>query len=794
MAQSEFRARRTVRVAAALLLSSSPLWLAACASGGGGSGGGSAPVQPLPPPPPPPPPAPPPPPPAPPPSSFETGEYTTTRGLALINASTAYSRGATGNGIVVAVIDTGSDQTHPDLSGQFTGPTFDVNAADREDTDVDAEGHGTLVTGVIAAKRDNRGILGTAFEARILDIRADRPGSCAETDGCRYPVSDVAEAIRYAVDNGARVINLSLGSEPGPDQTIENAILAAAARGVLIVVSAGNDAVPPTTDEDGNPVAAQGTTVNSPSRAAGYANALGRVVAVGAVIAADNPSTPEIEEAGRIAGFSNRAGPDARNAYILAPGQGVVSTGPDDDVSFPGDPDNDADDLGDYYRISGTSFAAPYVSGSLALLLQTFPNLQSRPEDALRILLDTADDYVDPNPDPVLGIAAGAGIDDVSGVGLLNLARAFQPQGAQSAWFDGQRVSLDLLLAAPGGAFGDWAEHGGLFEGIALIDRYDRAFELNAAAMTRAPNAPLADFRVRTASFAGETRAVRAGGIELSWHTPRLFVDPAAPYQQEPETQLSATFRFDGGEVSAGRGGSLPQIAPAASLVAEPGAPDALSPDGTWASVTHAFGPVNVHAFTASDADRNRFGAGVSRAGKGWTLRTSLETIEDNQTALGGAVQSRLGADNEGQLTAWTAEAATNIGWGWSLSGGAELGLVELEGLDASGVQTSRWSLGASRALGPATLSFVLSQPRRAERGVLTFETVTGADTSGFIFSERQIGLTPSGRQLNFETRLRWQLQESWSAETAAAWITSPNHVAMAGDAGILWFGLRGRF
>ncbi|WP_213272773.1 S8 family peptidase [Hyphomonas sp.] len=793
MARSDFDTRKTVSMAAALLLSASPLWLAACASGGGGSGGGSAPVQPLPPPPPPSSP-PPPPPPAPPPASFETSEYNTTRGLGLINASTAYSRGATGSGIIVAVIDTGSDQTHPDLSGQFTGPTFDVNAADRSDPDIDAEGHGTLVTGIIAAKRDNQGILGTAFEARILDIRADRPGSCAEPDGCRYPVSDVAEAIRYAVDNGARVINLSLGSEPGSDQTIENAIAAAAARGVLIVVSAGNDAEPPTTDEDGNPVAAKGTTANSPSRAAGYANSLGRVVAVGAVIASDNPSTPEVEQVGRIAGFSNRAGPDAKNAYILAPGQGVVSTGPDDDVVFPGDPTNDADDIGDYYRISGTSFAAPYVSGSLALLLQTFPNLQARPEDALRILLDTADDYIDPSPDPVLGIAAGVGIDDVSGVGLLNLARAFQPQGAQSAYFDGQRVFLDQLPAAPGGAFGDWAEHGGLFQGVALIDRYDRAFELNAAAMSRAPTAPLADLRVRTASLAGETRAVRAGGIELSWHTPRLFEDPAAPYQAEPETQLSATFRFDGGAVSAGRGGSLPQIAPVASLVTEPGTPDALSPDGTWASITHAFGPVDVHAFTASDADRSRFGAGISRGGLGWRARTSLETIEDNQTALGGAVQSRLGAENEGQLTALTAEAAADIGGGWSLSGGAELGLVELEGLDTSAVQTSGWSLGASRLLGPATLSFVLAQPRRAERGVLTFETVTGADTAGFIFSERQIALTPSGRQLNFETRLRWQLQESWSAETAAAWITSPNHVATADDAGILWFGLRGQF
>ncbi|PKP81517.1 MAG: hypothetical protein CVT79_10580 [Alphaproteobacteria bacterium HGW-Alphaproteobacteria-18] len=718
----------------------------------------------------------------------------TTRGLALINASTAYSQGATGNGIIVAVIDTGSDQTHPDLTGQFTGPTHDINAAERAAGDIDTEGHGTLVTGIIAARRDGLGIMGTAFEASILDIRADRAGSCAEPDGCRYPVTDVAAAINYAVNNGARVINLSLGSEPGNDQTIENAIIDAAQRGVLIVVSAGNDAEPPTTDENGNPVAAKGTSVNSPARAAGYTTSLGRVVAVGAVIAGGNSGTPDTEDTGRIAGFSNRAGSQARDAYILAPGQGVVSTGPDDDVAFPGDPTNDPDSIGDYYRVSGTSFAAPYVSGSLALLLQTFPNLQARPEDALRILLDTADDYIDLTPDPILGTVAGAGVDDVSGVGLLNLGRAFQPQGAQTAFFNGQRVLLGSLMGAPGGAFGDWAEQGGLFEGIALVDRYDRAFQLNASAMSRAGEAPLANLRARTASLAGETRAVRAGAIQLSWHTPKLFEDRAAPYQPEAQSQFAATFHFDSGEVAAGRGGSLPQIAPSASLISEPGMPGLLTPAASWASVRHTFGPVDVHAFTSADETSHRYGAGIGRTTLDWTLRSSLETLQDEETALGGAVQSRLGEDNQGRLTAWTGEGAWKPGQGWELSGGFELGLAELEGLDARGVYTSRWSLGASRGFGPATLTFVLAQPRRTERGLLTFETVTGADTSGLLFSERQISLTPSGRQLNFETRLRWQVVEGWNAETAAAWITSPNHVALADDAGVLWLGLRGRF
>lgn len=788
MVQS-FRAKSLpARLLFAAILSSSPLWLGACASGAGGSEG-SQPPAPPPPAPPLPPPPPPPPPSGPSPTSFETGEYNRAVGLSLIKASSAFSRGATGSGIIVAVIDAGSLQDHPDLLGQFTGPTHDVNAATRGAGDIDKEGHGTLVTGIIAAKRDGAGILGVAFGSRILDIRADRPGSCAEDDGCRYPASDVARAINHAVDNGAKVINLSLGVEAGgSSELIENAILAAAQRGVLVVISAGNDAEPPV-----NGSAPKGTSPSSPARVAGDPGNLGRVVAVGAVTASTSDSTPD-RIVGKIAGFSNRAGPQAQSQYILAPGQGVVSTGPDDDIVFPGNPDNDPDTIGDYYRISGTSFAAPYVAGSLALLLQAFPNLQARPQDALKILLNTADDYVDPNPDPVTGQIAGIGIDTVSGVGTLNLQRAFEPQGSAAAFINNQRVPLELLAGSPLGAFGDWAEAGGLLSGISLIDDYDRTFEFDGALLSQAGAAPLPGLADMSASFGGVSRAFRAGDIDMSWHTPRLHEDRAAPFQPEPASSFSATLRLANGDVSAGRGGSLPRIAPGTHLVADPGTPNGLSVTGNWAFVTQAFGAATIDAFTAADKGVNRYGAGVSTSGYGWTLRSGLESVEDTNSALGGAVQSRLGAVNEGNLTAWTVEGRRDLGTGWLVSGGFEVGRVDLGGVAAPDVRTSRWSIGAERGLGAAAVSFVLAQPRRSESGVLVFSAVTGADTEGWIIQEREIALMPSGRQLNLETRLRWSLLENWTAEGAFALVHQPNHVAKADEAGIVWLGVRGRF
>ncbi|HAW57306.1 MAG TPA: hypothetical protein DCX29_21315, partial [Hyphomonas sp.] len=147
--------------------------------------------------------------------------------------------GATGQGQTVAVIDTGTDSDHPDLQGAVV-QMFDVcadtacagfNAAGdrvtitRQDGDTDTEGHGTLVTGVIAARRqddfssvldDNtpNGIQGAAYEASIIDIRADSPGSCARTgedEGCVYNDDTLVRAIEYAVAQGASIINMSLG-------------------------------------------------------------------------------------------------------------------------------------------------------------------------------------------------------------------------------------------------------------------------------------------------------------------------------------------------------------------------------------------------------------------------------------------------------------------------------------------------------------------------------------------------------------------------------------------------------
>ena len=177
---------------------------------------------------------------------------------------------------------------------------------------------------------------------------------------------------------------------------------------IVIAVSAGNEAAPPA-----GATGAKGTTPASPASLAGDPALLGRLVAVGSV-----------DPAGKISSFSNRAGANARNDYLLAPGEDIVTAG-----------------LGNkYYAVSGTSFASPHVAGALALMLQLFPNISAT--QAMQALLMTADDYVDPAVDPVAGVAAGVGADNVSGVGVLNLQRAFAPIG-QTA------LSIGKVLPTP---------------------------------------------------------------------------------------------------------------------------------------------------------------------------------------------------------------------------------------------------------------------------------------------------------------------------------------------------------
>lgn len=160
-------------------------------------------------------------------------------GLARIKGEQAWQK-STGAGVVVAVIDTGVNLTHADLAGRSAGSYDCINGLCRPTSEVsDDNGHGTLVAGVIAASSNNCvGIASVAPHARILSIKVLNAQGSGTSD-------DVSEAIRFAADKGAKVINLSLASSfvEGPLNTLDIADslnYAYNSKGVLIAAAAGN--------------------------------------------------------------------------------------------------------------------------------------------------------------------------------------------------------------------------------------------------------------------------------------------------------------------------------------------------------------------------------------------------------------------------------------------------------------------------------------------------------------------------------------------------------------------------
>ncbi|QEX18961.1 hypothetical protein FRZ44_42730 [Hypericibacter terrae] len=305
-------------------------------------------------------------------AAFEDAEYRISGGLGIIHASTAYARAAaygtsgSGNGITVAVIDSGVDTGHSQLAANLLAGT-DIADGDANPMDDNAAegGHGTHVAGIIAAVNDGAGTQGVAFQAKILPIKVIQTAS-----GGGINPNDVASAINYAVAQGAKIINMSLGGT-APSAAENTAIAAAVAAGVVVISSSGN------------------SSGESPLWPAQYAidpNADGSMLAVGATDFLDH-----------MASFSNLAG-IAKDATVDAPGVNILSTYVGGGLAY----------------MSGTSMAAPLVAGAAAVLESLFPNLSGK--EITNLITSTARDM------------GQAGADKTWGQGIVDLARASLPQ------------------------------------------------------------------------------------------------------------------------------------------------------------------------------------------------------------------------------------------------------------------------------------------------------------------------------------------------------------------------------
>src|SRR5207253_3518620 len=157
--------------------------------------------------------------PPPPPTGINTNtaEYQAAQYSVVSKAIAAYNAGATGKGIKIGIVDSGLNPGLAEFTGRIDPASGDV-AGNRGVSD--EGGHGTAVSAVAAAGRNDIGTMGVAFDATIVSERADQPGSCSGTDGCQFFDGAIAAGIDAARLAGAKVINMSLGGSPPGNQLL----------------------------------------------------------------------------------------------------------------------------------------------------------------------------------------------------------------------------------------------------------------------------------------------------------------------------------------------------------------------------------------------------------------------------------------------------------------------------------------------------------------------------------------------------------------------------------------------
>ena len=239
--------------------------------------------------------------------------------LTALKAETVH-QSTRGSGVTVAVVDTGVKSSHSDLSGNVLSGTDYVSPGTSAN---DENGHGTHVAGIIAALHNNsRGIAGMAPRAKILPVRVlDRNGSGTS--------ANVAKGIIYAADRGAKVINLSLGSNQS-STAMQSAVSYAISRNVLVVAAAGNSGC---------------GLLGAPTE---YPASYSGVVGAGAV-------TQSI----------TRASYSSCGSWVdvVAPGDRIISTMIQNSVGL------GCSSSANYCTLSGTSFSTPYVAATAALAI-----------------------------------------------------------------------------------------------------------------------------------------------------------------------------------------------------------------------------------------------------------------------------------------------------------------------------------------------------------------------------------------------------------------------------------------
>ena len=712
------------------------LSLAACGGGGGSSdnGGGN-------------------------PNWSITAEYNRNYGLNLINAEALFLSGATGQGMTVAIIDTGIDMDHPEFAGRINPLSYDV-VNDRLLTG-DVDFHGTWVAGVVGANLGTGDVQGVAYGVDILAINAATPNLFPNGEAGFYN-SDTAAAIRYAVDNNADVINMSLGGG-SRSQAIADAIKYAADNGVIVVIATGN-----ASDRDGSNGGGSITAnISNPAYEAGGAEYAGHVIAVGSV-----------GSNGIVSDFSSACNGRDTRFCLVAPGSNIYTTR----------------DGGGYSTVDGTSFAAPHVAGALALLMDAFPNLTGA--QAVQIILETAFDRGQVNPN--FNFA-----NNDYGNGLLDLQAAMGPSGSLSTVAGDLSTDISTSGLELSSAFGNALSSEQAFANLVLFDFYEREYRTDITDRIKTDTSTFNVTGFSDFDSLVESTTTEIGATKASFSVDTI-VDDFNGTSSKELIEFSTVSKIDQ-ETTLGfsYGGSNTKNV----------AFDFVSNAHKTYSLTDS--AVTPFGFMTSDGQS----VSLSRQTKGWTLSYGLRTADTENSAsysadfkadkkfINGTYLGLRGSfifEDDSFLGA-TATGAFNGGYSATttavtLAVGHQFQDLTLFGQISAGSTNVRAqnqallsNFGTIRSqaamLGVTydnfakkgdSVSFIVSRPLRVTAGDAQLNATVAGDDNTSTTTNNRVGLSPTGSQINFELGYRSFARNGATWGFGLAYVIDPNHDASA--------------
>jgi hypothetical protein len=649
-----------------------------------------------------------------------------------------------GAGVRVGVIDTDIDVDHREFGDRVVKVIKDPDYPY-----LTPGNHGTQVTGIIAAARDGRGMVGIAPEARIVSTwLLDQDGGVPFPG----PGGSLVSWFDRMERSNVQVINASLA--PGRGGSLLNGsqqdlqALANVRSSAVVAIAAGNEG------EDLEDVrcskSGKGLCQN-PDRYFGH------VLVVGA-----------LKSSKKLAGFSNRPGNACfhrksngscedrlRHWFLVAPGVGVK--GP-----LPGIR---------YAKVDGTSAATPIVSGGAALIMSQWPHLKAQPKEVARILLESADDL------------GKRGVDREFGHGRLNLKAALRPIGtttlATGARVAGEAAALQESSFATTSVFGASIAAGLAASRAVAFDDFGRDFAVDPSAFVRADPADVDGHDLFLAFMRGTPQPLPPAGNAGSWRM--AFATEADPHRHVP----SGGFMFLGGHGPV-QFGFANDRAVSAFADALDGSGEASDPITAFRDDAHhmslvgparafggryelaggkaALGIVIAGRSSIPHADVLASGddaTGVELRGRlepgaGVTLSTRLGFVREDGSVLGAEGDGAFALDG-GESYYLGARLAAPLRGGFSLDLDLETGWITLaqdgDSLLESGrlrTETARLSLvGRDVWLERDAVAFGITQPLRVADGDVRVRLPVGRTSGGrVLYDDAALSAEPEGREL----------------------------------------------